>query len=66
MARNDPPKPTHIVGTNKGEELVRTHGPEPGRRVPGSRSYRTSRDATGINAKDRRPIDPRSPQIPPP
>ncbi len=65
MAFKDPPKPTHVPGTNKGEELVITKGPEPGRREPG-RSYRTARDSTGLNAKDREPIDPRSPSIPPP
>jgi hypothetical protein len=62
--KKDPPSPTHITGTNKGEELVRQHGREPGRHDR-SRNYRTARDSTGLNAAARRPIDPRMPEIPP-
>ena len=66
MRRKDPPEPTHVAGTNKGEELVRQKGHEPGRAERGSRFYRTARDSTGLNAKAREPIDPRMPSIPPP
>jgi hypothetical protein len=65
MLRSQPPKPVHIPGTNRGEELVRTLGREPGRDRK-ARVYRTARDATGIDADARRPIDPRSPEMPPP
>jgi hypothetical protein len=56
--------PAHTPGTPKGEELVQRQGREPGRedRDP----QRTARDATGINANQRGPIDPRMPQMPPP
>jgi hypothetical protein len=60
----DPPKPTHINGTQKGEELVRRQGREPGRHSYG-KSYRSARDSTGLNAPARDPIDPRMPNIPP-
>ncbi len=66
MTQSDPPVPVHVPGTNKGEEMVYHKGHEPGRREPGTRSYRTARDATSINARARDPIDPRSPSIPPP
>jgi hypothetical protein len=65
MTQNQPPRPVHVPGTTKGEELALRKGREPGREEAGSRSYRSSRDSTGINAKDRAPIDPRSPSIPP-
>ena len=58
-----PPQPVHIAGTRRGEELALNKGPEAGR---GERSqYRSARDATGINAAARGPIDPRMPHIPP-
>jgi hypothetical protein len=58
--------PTHVPGTNKGEEMVLTHGHEPGR-AENSRSgyYRSARDATSLNADLREPIDPRMPSLPP-
>ena len=59
-----PPKPVHIPGTNKGEELVRKLGREPGR-ADSPRGYRSARDSTGLNADNRGPIDPRMPQMPP-
>jgi hypothetical protein len=63
--RNDPPKPTHVPGTSKGEELVFKHGREPGRAERGKRGYRSARDSTSLNAESRGPIDPRMPEMPP-
>jgi hypothetical protein len=63
--RQDPPHPTHVPGTNKGEELVSQKGREPGRDEPGTKSYRTARDSTGLNAASHDPIDPAMPHIPP-
>lgn len=55
--------PSHTPGTNKGEEWISKRGREPGRQ---SRfAARTARDATGIEAQRRDPIDPRMPFIPP-
>jgi hypothetical protein len=65
MMRKDPPEPTHIPGTNKGEELVIKLGREPGRAVRGKRGYRSARDSTSLNAESRGPIDPRMPEMPP-
>jgi hypothetical protein len=62
--KKQPPKPTHIPGTNRGEQLVQQKGREPGREEHG-RSYRNARDSTGLNAKDRQPILPSMPQMPP-
>jgi hypothetical protein len=56
--------PAHTPGTPKGEELVQRQGREPGRE--NNDPQRTARDATGINADKRGPIDPRMPQMPPP
>jgi hypothetical protein len=60
---NKPPRPNHIPGTKKGEELAL------GRKEPGredaTKGYRGPRDSTGINAEKRAPIDPRMPNIPP-
>lgn len=55
--------PAHTPGTPKGEEMVLRKGREPGRDNP--RFSRDARDATGINAKARGPIDPRMPHLPP-
>ena len=63
-ARKRPPKPVHIPGTNRGEELIRQHGREPGRRKD-RRFYRDARDSTGLCADEREPIDPRMPEMPP-
>lgn len=64
MFRKQPPKPTHVTGTNKGEETVRQYGREPGR-DEGGNGYRNARDATGLHADEREPIDPRMPEMPP-
>ena len=66
MKRNDPPKPVHIAGTNKGEEYVMHHGREPGRCERGAHGYRSARDSTSVNPRGREPIDSRMPSIPPP
>ncbi len=55
-----PTKPAHQPGVHKGEEWSQ-HDTEPGR---GSESL-DSRNSTGINPKNRRPIDPRMPNYPP-
>jgi len=65
MFQNDPPKPTHVPGTNKGEEMVLKRGHEAGRAERGKNGYRSARDSTAINAAGREPIDPRMPQMPP-
>jgi hypothetical protein len=52
----------HTEGTRRAEEWTgRFKKKEPGREGQG----RTSRDATGINADKRAPIDPRMPHLPP-
>ena len=51
----------HTPGTKRGEERAYEGRKEPGREGEG----RTSRDATGINADKRAPIDPRMPHLPP-
>jgi len=58
------PKPVHVPGTNKGEELVSQKGREPGRNDSG-KYYRTARDSTGLNADAQGPIDPKMPELPP-
>jgi hypothetical protein len=55
--------PSHTPGVPRGEEIVRKFGREDGRKDP--RADRTARDATGINADAREPIDPRMPHLPP-
>lgn len=65
MNRKKPPDPVHVWGTNKGEELVRQHGREPGRHDDPGGPYRTARDSTSVNPELREPIDPRMPNIPP-
>ncbi|NLG44362.1 MAG: hypothetical protein GX547_14050 [Phycisphaerae bacterium] len=65
LSYKDPPRPVHVSGTNKGEELVQQKGREPGRNEPGIRPYRTARDSTGLNAASHAPIDARMPEIPP-
>ena len=64
MTQKNPPKPVHVPGANKGEELAMTHGREPGRHDDAP-NYRTSRDSTSINPELHNPIDPRMPNIPP-
>lgn len=53
----------HVPGTHKGEEWTLRGEHEPGRTNPNI--DRTARDSTGVNAKDRKPIDPRMPHMPP-
>ena len=60
----NPPKPVHIPGTAKGEEVATRKGKEPGRSSDG-RSYRSARDSTGINPQKRQPILPIMPSMPP-
>jgi len=62
--KKEPPKPVHIRGTQKGEEMVRKKGREPGRGSSG-RGYRSARDSTSLHAERHGPIDPRMPEIPP-
>jgi hypothetical protein len=66
MLRKEPPRPIHIPGTNKGEELVRKLGREAGRAERGVNGYRSARDSTSVNPGTHAPIDPRMPQMPPP
>jgi hypothetical protein len=61
----NPPKPAHIPGANKGEEVVLHKGREAGRNAEGGRSYQSARDSTGINPGNRGPIDPSMPSMPP-
>jgi hypothetical protein len=65
MIRNQRPQPTHVNGTNKGEETVRNYGREPGREEAGKRAYRSARDSTSVNPEQQQPIDPRMPEMPP-
>lgn len=65
MMPHDPPSPTHVPGTNKGEELVAKRGREDGRGEAGRRGYRSARDSTSVNAESFEPIDPRMPEMPP-
>jgi hypothetical protein len=65
MKFKDPPQPTHVPGTHKGEELVYYRGREPGRAERGKNGYRSARDSTAVNADARGPIDPRMPEMPP-
>ncbi|HVP64072.1 MAG TPA: hypothetical protein VMT82_04190 [candidate division Zixibacteria bacterium] len=60
--RNPPPDiDYHTNGTKRGEEWSYE-----GRHAPGMEGdSRTARDATGINADKRKPIDPRMPDLPP-
>lgn len=61
--QHQPPNPVHIPGTSKGEELSVHQGKEPGR--GSGKHYRSSRDSTGINPEDRKPIHPDMPELPP-
>ena len=65
MSMKEPPKPTHVPGTNKGEEVVFHRGREAGRDVKGKNGYRSARDSTSINPDAHGPIDPRMPEMPP-
>jgi len=52
---------SHTPGTKRAEEWTYEGRINAGREG----ETRTSRDATGINADRRRPIDPRMPHLPP-
>ena len=65
MIRRRQPEPTHVPGTNKGEEMVANKGREAGREEHDRRGYRSARDATSVNPEKRDPIDPRMPYMPP-
>ncbi len=56
--------PAHTPGVPKGEERLHREGPEPGRE--NREIGRTARDSTSICPKQRDPIDPRMPHLPPP
>jgi hypothetical protein len=51
----------HTPGTKRGEAWAYNGNKEAGREGNG----RTARDATGINANKRKPIDSRMPNLPP-
>jgi hypothetical protein len=60
--KNPPPDiSSHTSGTKRGEAFAYEGEKEAGREGAG----RTARDATGINANKRKPIDPRMPNLPP-
>jgi len=61
--QSNQPQPSHIPGTNKGEEQA-LNSKEAGREE-GRKNYQDARDATGINAAARQPIHPDMPNIPP-
>jgi hypothetical protein len=61
--RKKNPQPIHVKGIHKGEETALHKGIEPGRNE--GKDYRSSRDSTGINARNRKPILPMMPNIPP-
>jgi hypothetical protein len=52
---------SHTEGNNRGEEVLRNKGPEPGRET----GRRTARDSTSISPDSKGPIDPRMPHMPP-
>jgi hypothetical protein len=54
---------SHTPGTPKGEERVKRHGREPGRR--NEKLGRTARDSTSVNPGAHGPIDPKMPHMPP-
>ena len=64
--------PAHQPGSRKGEEMKQSEGQEPGRHESGETEtgrpagHSTARDATSINPDAENPIDPQSPQMPPP
>lgn len=62
MARQDttPDSPAHTPGVHRGEDWIK-HDREPGREG----ETPTMRSSTGINADNRKPIDPRMPNLPP-
>jgi hypothetical protein len=72
MSRQQTPsRPAHQHGIARGEEAARHTGREPGQRSAGTTgagrpaTTTTPRFSTGINPNDRKPIDPKSPYLPP-
>lgn len=63
MNNHKSPIPTHVAGTSRGEEFAVRKGREAGRGGP--KGYRSARDSTGINPKNREPVVPSMPHIPP-
>lgn len=61
MSRQTPPEPVHQPGTTRGEDVARKQGKEAGRED----TETTPRFSTGINPNNRKPIDPKSPYLPP-
>ena len=60
--KNPPPDiSAHTPGTKRGEQWAFEGRKEPGREG----KDRTARDATGINAEQRKPIDSRMANLPP-
>jgi hypothetical protein len=59
-----PSKPSHTPGVREGNKPRRILR-EPGFKDEGLRGSATGRRSTGINAKDREPIDPRMPTLTP-
>jgi hypothetical protein len=65
-----PPEPAHQPGTPKGEERTKEEGKEPGRHDTGTTGTKrptgksTAKTSTSVNPKE--PIDPQSPNLPPP
>jgi hypothetical protein len=57
-------KPAHVGGTTRGESYTLKGRREPGRNDP--KKGRTARDATSICPRDRDPIIPQMPNLPPP
>jgi len=61
--KNPPPDLLyHTPGTKRGEAWAYEGRKQAGMEGDG----RTARDATGVNADKRQPIDPRMPNLPPP
>lgn len=66
-----PLDPAHTTGTPKGEERMKKEGKGAGRKDTGATGKAkrpagksTARSSTGINPKE--PVDPTSPNLPPP
>jgi hypothetical protein len=73
--QKNPPKPVHQTGVGTGETFVTEQGKEPGREDTAdtigagevqSTGTREARDSTGITPDTTGPIDPASPDMPPP
>lgn len=58
----DPAKPAHVRGVREGN-APGSYRDQPGHRADGTS---TARRSTGINARDRNPIDPSAPNLSPP